>query len=132
MKLLKKVRERRLLTWLMGAVILFIVIAVLAPQQLPIVVYKLSLVLLAAVIGYHLDRALFPYASPGGYLYYDWKEKGSDYYVNQYTKDGNDEIPIKLCAEYPVLDEYRTIFAIVLIRRALIVTAVILGVTLGL
>ncbi|OCG32934.1 hypothetical protein A9G33_02125 [Gilliamella sp. Choc3-5] len=68
MKLFKKVRERRLLTWLISAVILFVVIAVLAPQQLPIVIYKLSLVLLAAVIGYHLDRALFPYASPGSYL----------------------------------------------------------------
>lgn len=118
MKLLRKVRERRLLTWLISAVILFAVIAVLAPQQLPIVVYKLSLVLLAAVIGYHLDRALFPYASPGGYLQDDWKKNGPN------NDDGT--------VEYPIVNGYQTIFSVVLIRRALIVTAVILGVTLGL
>ena len=33
---------------------------------------------------------------------------------------------------YPVINNYQIIFAVVLIRRALIVSAVILGVTLGL
>lgn len=118
MKLLQKAQKRRLLFWLLGAIALLAIIAILAPQQLPITIYKLSLVLLAAVIGYHLDRALFPYASPGSYLQYDWKKDGPN------DDDG--------AVEYPVVKGYEHIFAIVLIRRALIVTAVILGVTLGL
>lgn len=128
----KKLSQIRLLKWYLVAIILFLIISLLSPQQLPVVMYKLALVLLSAVIGYHLDRALFPYASPGGYLYQDWKIHGKDSYTKLYVKDGEDQIPTKYAAEYPVLDEYRTLFAVVLIRRALIVSAVILGVTLGL
>ena len=135
--LIKKLSQIRLLKWYLVAITLFAIITLLSPQQLPVVTYKLSLVLLSAVIGYHLDRALFPYASPGGYLYNDWKEFGPDFYTKQYIEslENNEQpeaIDSKMCAEYPVLDEYRTLFAVVLIRRALIVSAVILGVTLGL
>lgn len=134
---IKKLSQIRLLKWYLVAITLFAIITLLSPQQLPVVAYKLSLVLLSAVVGYHLDRALFPYASPGGYLYNDWKEFGPDFYTKQYIESlENNEHPeamdSKMCAEYPVLDEYRTLFAVVLIRRALIVSAVIFGVTLGL
>ena len=129
---LKKLAQIRLLKWYLAAFVLFALIVSLSPQQLPVVTYKLALVLLSAVVGYHLDRALFPYASPGGYLYQDWKTHGKGFYTKQYVKDGEDQIPTVLCAEYPVLDKYRTLFAVVLIRRAIIVSAVILGVTLGL
>lgn len=134
---IKKLSQIRLFKWYLVAITLFAIITLLSPQQLPVVAYKLSLVLLSAVVGYHLDRALFPYASPGGYLYNDWKEFGPDFYTKQYIESlENNEHPeamdSKMCAEYPVLDEYRTLFAVVLIRRALIVSAVILGVTLGL
>lgn len=129
---IKKLSQVRLLKWYLAAIVLLAVIVLLAPQQLPIVVYKLSLVLLSAVVGYHLDRAIFPYASPGGYLYQDWKMHGKDYYTKLYVQDGQDEIPTKYACEYPVLEPYRIIFAVVLIRRALIILAVILGVTLGL
>lgn len=64
----KKLSQIRLLKWYLVAIILFSVITLLSPQQLPVVVYKLSLVLLSTVVGYHLDRALFPYSSPGSYL----------------------------------------------------------------
>jgi len=66
-----------------------------SPQHLTVVLYKLALVLLSAVIFYHLNRALFPYASP-------------------------------------VLKNYQNFFAVVLIRRAIIVSDVILGLILGL
>ncbi|MDF7667912.1 putative holin [Orbaceae bacterium ESL0727] len=122
----------RLLKWYLAALVLFTVILVLSPQQLPVVIYKFSLVLLSAVVGYHLDRALFPYASPGGYLYQDWKIYGKHFYINEAEKDGENEIPTILCAEYPVLESYKTIFSVVLIRRAIIIFAVILGVTFGL
>ena len=135
--LIKKLSQIRLLKWYLVAITLFAIITLLSPQQLPVVAYKLSLVLLSAVVGYHLDRALFPYASPGGYLYNDWKEFGPDFYTKQYIEslEKNEQpeaMDSKMCAEYPVLDEYRTLFAVVLIRRALIVSAVIFGVTLGL
>ena len=54
------------------AVLLLALIAVVAPVQLPVVLYKAALIALAAVIGYWLDRALFPYARPDGYLQRDW------------------------------------------------------------
>lgn len=134
---IKKLSQIRLFKWYLVAITLFAIITLLSPQQLPVVAYKLALVLLSAVIGYHLDRALFPYASPGGYLYNDWKKFGPDFYTQQYIESQvNNEQPnaidSKMRAEYPVLDEYRNLFAVVLIRRALIISAVILGITLGL
>lgn len=54
----------RMLDWLAAAILLTAAIALIAPQQLPVTLYKLSLVLLAAVAGYWIDRSLFPYARP--------------------------------------------------------------------
>ena len=46
------------------AVILVCLVGLFAPQQLPVMAYKVSLVVTAGVAGYGLDRALFPYARP--------------------------------------------------------------------
>ena len=75
------------------------------------VIYKLSLITLAAVLGYWLDRSLFPKARPGQYLLHDKK----------------------LMAEgrYPVQTGRHLVFAAALIRRALIVAAVCLAVATG-
>lgn len=54
----------RLSGWLLASAILFALIALISPQQLPVVIYKLSLISLAALLGYWLDRSLFPYARP--------------------------------------------------------------------
>lgn len=54
----------RLTFMLIVAVCLTTVIAVVAPQQLPVTLYKLSLITIAGVAGYWLDRELFPYARP--------------------------------------------------------------------
>lgn len=54
----------RMLDWLAYTVILTIAIGLLAPHQLGVTLYKLSLVSLAAVAGYWIDRSLFPYARP--------------------------------------------------------------------
>lgn len=56
----------RLFGWLVVALVLLAFLAWLAPQQLPVVAYKLSLVTLAVVLAYWLDRALFPYQRPHG------------------------------------------------------------------
>lgn len=54
----------RMTDWLLITLILIGLIAWLAPQQLPVSLYKLSLITMAAVVGYWIDRSLFPYARP--------------------------------------------------------------------
>jgi hypothetical protein len=54
--------------WLIAAVLLAILVYLIAPQQLPVSLYKLSLVALAAVAGYWIDRSVFPYARPHSFL----------------------------------------------------------------
>lgn len=53
------IRIKRLLGWQITAVLLLVAIALVSPQQLPVVIYKISLITLAAVLGYWLDRSLF-------------------------------------------------------------------------
>ena len=87
-------------------------IGLVSPQQLPVVVYKLSLITLAAVLGYWLDRSLFPKARPGQYLKHD----------DRLMADGR----------FPVQTGLHLVFSAALIRRALIVAAVCLAVATGL
>ena len=54
----------RMSGWLLIVVALMAAVWLLAPHQLTVSLYKLSLVTLAAVVGYWLDRSLFPYARP--------------------------------------------------------------------
>lgn len=49
------------------ALALIAAIAILAPQQLPVFVWKFAILAFAAVAGYWLDRHLFPYARPHQY-----------------------------------------------------------------
>lgn len=87
----------RMLDWMIFSAALTILIAVFAPHQLPVTAYKLSLVSLAAIVGYWLDRSLFPYARPD-----------------------NDSI---------MVNDSR--FAFAMQRRAIIIAACIVGVSLG-
>lgn len=54
----------RLVRCLLVTLALIVIIGTLAPQQLPVLLFKLTLVLLAVWLGYWVDRALFPYARP--------------------------------------------------------------------
>lgn len=103
--------------WLIVSLLLLIVVATLSPAQIPIAVYKLSLISLAAFVGYWIDRALFPYSRPDGYLHRDWRY-------------GTDEPEGDI--DFPVIHSYHQIFAAALLRRAIVVAAVIIGVALGL
>lgn len=58
----------RLIGWQIASLLLLILIYILAPQQLPVTLYKLSLVTMAGVAGYWLDRSLFPYAPPDSFM----------------------------------------------------------------
>ncbi|MBB7537731.1 putative holin [Escherichia coli] len=110
--LIADVQNTRLRGWLVAAVLLLLIIALVSPQQLPVVVYKLSLISLAAVLGYWLDRSLFPKARPGQYLKHDER----------------------LMAEgrWPVQTGLHLVFAAALLRRTVIVAAVCLAVATGL
>lgn len=95
----------RMLDWLVLAIVLTVAIALIAPHQLPVTAYKLSLVSLAAVSGYWLDRSLFPYARPDAFRH--WR--------GQYLVDTPEVVA----------------FAASQIRRAMIIAACVIGVSLG-
>ena len=110
-------RIPRMAGWLLTALLLIIAIALISPQQLPVALYKLSLISLAAVVAYWLDRSLFPYARPDSYLKYDWRCTGTS---------------CELDADHQVAQGYNQVFAAAMLRRAIIVGAVVVGVALGL
>ena len=97
-------------------VALMTAIGLLAPHQLPVTLYKLSLLSMAGVAGYWLDIALFPYARPDGYL------------VNP---DWRDAPPKVGDADRPVVMGYRLTFAGAMLRRAIIVGCAMLAIGLG-
>ena len=90
-----------------------------SPAQGPVIVYKLALVELAAVVGLIFDFLAFPYALPSSYLIRDWRKNP--------TASGEDGKP-----DFPVIPGCYRVFAGACIRRALIVSAFVLAVALGL
>lgn len=109
----------RLTLWFVISLALLTVIALLYPQQLGVIEFKLLLVSLAGVSGYFLDRSLFPYARPDGYLAHT-----PEYRYNPHQGDHED-------ADYRVNDGYQLVFAAAMLRRAIIVGSAMLAVGLG-
>ncbi len=70
---MKKINLPRMFDWIVITILLTLIIYVLAPQQLPVSLYKLSLITTAAVLGYWIDRSLFPYARPDNQSFIDTK-----------------------------------------------------------
>jgi hypothetical protein len=97
---------------LQGAIWLF------SPAQGPVVLYKLGLAVIAVVIAVFCDVALFPFARPDSYLDDDWR------------KDPDADRPGD--ADYPIAVGYYAAFYCACLRRALIVAAFVLAVSLGL
>ena len=110
----------RLLPFVLLTVALMLTLALMNYDQFFLVVYKITLVSLAAVAGYWLDRALFPYARPDAFLAEDWRITA----VSKYGRKG--------AVDYPIVDDHHAVFFFSMLRRAIIVAAAILGVTLGL
>lgn len=94
----------RLAGWKLLIAALFLALYVLAPQQLPLTLYKLTLVATAGVVGYWLDRSLFPYARPDRCLSADRQR---------------------------ILPNRNLMLSSAMLRRAVIVAACIIGVALG-
>lgn len=100
------------------AAALLAAVALVSPQQLPVLLYKGALVCLAGVAGYWLDRWAFPYARPDSYLIHDWRAAPSG-------------VPNQ--ADHPVADGiYGGFFAAAMLRRAIIMAGAMLAVGLGL
>jgi hypothetical protein len=55
----------RLYGWILFSLLLLLLAWWLAPHRIPLTGWKVVLVTGGAVLGYWLDRALFPYARPG-------------------------------------------------------------------
>lgn len=112
-------KSPRLFWWLIATVLLLAVIGLLYPQQLPVSLYKLSLVTMAGVVGYWLDRSLFPYARPDSFLVETINGESCD-------------IDTDNCKLIPVGDvQGDFVFAMAMLRRAIIVGAAMVAIGLG-
>lgn len=102
-----------MVAWAWITVALLAAIGFTAPQQLPVALYKLSLITSAAWAGYWIDRSLFPYARPDAFL------------TQPYSLGGP-------CVPGKVLERSNEIaFAAAQLRRALVIAAAMIGVALG-
>lgn len=117
---LRGIRHARMLLCSLIAVALWLFLWHASPREALIVTYKVTLVLLAAVAAYWIDRWLFPYARPEGYLCEEWRDRiGSGDWP-----DGVDD--------FPVVTESKTLFMVASLRRILLMGMAMLAVGLGL
>ena len=108
----------RMLGWIVCAFTLMSLCIALKPGLSTLTLFKLSLMSLAAVSGYWLDRTLFPYARPDKFLTAEPHESellGS---------------PLRAPSEQ-ALDAAALIFCACMLRRALILLGCLLAVALG-
>lgn len=130
--LFKPVRAPRMFDWLIAALVLAIFVWCLAPQQLPVSLYKLSLVALAAVAGYWIDRSLFPYARPDFFLQLGRFEDDAAPPDPATLGRPLDELDAPDCVLHAAPDDaLLRVMAAAMLRRAIIVAATMLAVGLG-
>lgn len=130
----------RLTSWWLIALALSALVFLLAPQQIPVSLYKLNLIAVAAVSGYWIDRKVFPYARPdtralrtlwdldGIEITQEDQERG--YIV---TDDGH-HIPLDeiMAAACDPIDPAPLHFMLgCMLRRAVIIAAAMLAVSMG-
>lgn len=115
-------RPPRLTGWALITLLLAFLVWAIAPQQLPVSLYKLSLVTLAGVIGYWLDRSMFPYARPDAFLP-DTREAGDFLEL----PPGETACTLLVAPE----DSQLRLAGTAMLRRALIVAATMLAMGLG-
>ena len=136
----RKSKLPRMTSWWLIALALSVAVFLIAPQQLPVSLYKLNLISLAALAGYWIDRKVFPYARPqlaalrdldDDYELELTEEESTQGFVK--TDDGR-EIPLNCIAEglCGPIDPTRVYFMLgCMLRRALIMSAAILAISLG-
>ena len=124
----------RMADWVIAAALLTLLVWLIAPHQIPVSLYKLSLVALAAVAGYWIDRSLFPYARPD--LFFELRH-GADGARRETTftsfegavSFAEQAVAINLQAATP--DELMRLAGVSMLRRAGIVASTMLAVGLG-
>lgn len=144
----------RMSGWLVIVFVLMVAVWLIAPHQLTVALYKLSLVTLAAVAGYWLDRSIFPYARPhelfGATDVRVLAQKVYDAYCDKAGGKTFDNKPLpsfaelgtnrqecwmagaQECWKMSFQGEYGGLhFAAALIRRAIIIAAAMIAVSLG-
>ena len=89
-----------------------IALLLISPAQVPVVLYKLALVMLAAILGMFFDVAVFPFATPDSYLDDDWKRAPG--------------------ADFAIAKGYLWPFVMACLRRAAVVAAFVVAVSVGL
>ena len=121
----RRLRAPRMTLWTIIALCLLLALAEIRPEQLQVVLYKAGLVTLAAVIGYWIDRSLFPYARPDCF---------------QADEDNAEEVPAPgspecgtddVCVLGVVSEANPRLMAAAMLRRAIIVAAAMLAMGLG-
>lgn len=115
-------KQPRLFGWLIATVLLLAVIGLLYPHQLPVSLYKLSLVTMAGVAGYWLDRSLFPYARPDSFIV----KITPDEEARDIDLDGDCKL-----IPWEVVDGDGFVFAMAMLRRAIIVGCAMMAIGLG-
>ena len=105
------------------ATILSALIGLIAAHQVPVMLYKQALVLLAGVDGYLVDWAVFYYAQPSGYLDQDWHAQLRKQGWGHFVTGG---------ANFPVAKTCEQLFLWACVRRAALMGFAMLAVGLGL
>ena len=120
-------RYWRMNDWLLAALVLSLAVWWMAPQQLPVSIYKLSLVALAAVVGYWIDRSLFPYARPDVFLEMKTEDNRFPPLRPLECDDESDSCVLIARPDEALL----RVMGICMLRRAIIVAATMLAVGMG-
>lgn len=123
--LLRNLPQRlpRLSGWLLVTLALMLAVLLIAPHQLPVSLYKLSLVSLAGVVGYWLDRSLFPYARPDVFLVLGVAGDGDE----ADGPDGQATLTLQASPDEALL----RLMGQAMLRRAVIVAAAMVAMGLG-
>lgn len=118
---MKKYLKIRMLGWAVIALVLSLLIGAFYPHQFPVSLYKLNLIAIAGVVGYWLDRSLFPYARPDMFMANDVET------IEQL--EAGEESPLQFKLEHFLQNDL--LFAATMLRRAWIVGAAMVAVGLG-
>ena len=125
-----RLKTPRLWVWMLITVVLLAAVFAVAPQQLPVSLYKLSLVTLAAVVGYWIDRSLFPYARPAYLL--DLQDTLAEDTAPPMVCNDDDACAVLLTGTGTVhADLLLQLTATSMLRRAIIVGCAMLAMGLG-
>lgn len=126
---LRQSKLPRMTSWWLIALILSLAVFLIAPQQLPVSLYKLNLISLAALAGYWIDRAVYPYARPKLDALRLLSHPGT---VNPSEYSTDPASPGEPCMLVSWPDAAPLYFMLgCMLRRALIMSAAILAISLG-